>query len=154
MSCCFVGFQPFQEWSISNFPCSLKRNVTSHSRENLAFHHTLRWKMIILSILATSLIHFSLKCWENVTFWQSSTSSDMLNFLLTASRKTQQTVSPKWRSYPTQKSTSCAQQRWQFSELSNPLNQSMSSMRICGWSTTRKASIHVHPMRPVPPTSC
>ena len=37
-------------------------------------HHTvgrtylLRWKMIILPILTTSLIHFSLKGWENVMF--------------------------------------------------------------------------------------
>ena len=27
-----------QEWSISNFPCSLTRNVTSHSLKNFAFH--------------------------------------------------------------------------------------------------------------------
>ena len=28
----------FQEWSIPNFPCSLTRNITSHSMENVAFH--------------------------------------------------------------------------------------------------------------------
>ena len=47
-----VSGYPFysQEWSISNFPCSLTRNITSHSMKNLAFHSLLRWKIIILSI--------------------------------------------------------------------------------------------------------
>ena len=27
-----------QEWSMSNFPCSLTRNITSHSMKNMAFH--------------------------------------------------------------------------------------------------------------------
>ena len=40
-------------------PASLTRNMTSQSMENLAFHSLLTWKMIILPILATSLIHFS-----------------------------------------------------------------------------------------------
>ena len=44
------------EWSMSKFPCSLTRNMTSHSMENLTFHSLLRWKVIILQILATSLI--------------------------------------------------------------------------------------------------
>ena len=47
-----------QEWSISNFPCSLTRNITPQSMENLAFHRLLRWKIIILPILITSHIHF------------------------------------------------------------------------------------------------
>ena len=34
--------------------------------KNLAFHSLLRWKIILLPILTTSLIHFSLKGWENV----------------------------------------------------------------------------------------
>ena len=51
------------------FSCSLTSNITSHSMKNMAFHSLLRWKMIILPILTTSLIHFSLKGWENVTFW-------------------------------------------------------------------------------------
>ena len=46
-----------QEWSISNFPCSLARNVTSHIMKNFAFHSLLRWKMIILTILTTPRIH-------------------------------------------------------------------------------------------------
>ena len=50
------------------FPCSLTRNITSHSMENLGCHQLLRWKMIILPILTTSLIHFSLKGCENVLF--------------------------------------------------------------------------------------
>ena len=43
-------------------------NITSDSTENLAFHTLLRWKMIILPILPTSPIQFSLKGWENVLF--------------------------------------------------------------------------------------
>ena len=53
---------------VKNFPCSLTRNITSHSMENPALHGLLRWKMIILPILTTSLIHFYLKGWENVLF--------------------------------------------------------------------------------------
>ena len=37
-------------------PCSLTRNITPHSMKNLTFHSLLRWKVIILQILATSLI--------------------------------------------------------------------------------------------------
>ena len=33
---------------MSNFPCSLTRNITSHSMENMAFHSLLRRKIIIL----------------------------------------------------------------------------------------------------------
>ena len=58
-----------QEWSISNFSCSLTRNITSHSMENLAFHSLLRWKMIILPILTPSLIHFSLGRLGECNFW-------------------------------------------------------------------------------------
>ena len=67
----FFKVWPFHslEWSISNFPCSLPRNITSHSMKNLAFHSSLRWEMIILPILTMSLKHFSLKGWENVIFW-------------------------------------------------------------------------------------
>ena len=42
---------------MSNFSCSPTRNITLHSMENLAFHSSLRWEMIIWPILATSLIH-------------------------------------------------------------------------------------------------
>ena len=58
-----------QEWSISNFSCSQTRNITSHSMKNLAFHSLLRWEMIILPILTTSLIHLSLKRLGECTFW-------------------------------------------------------------------------------------
>ena len=54
--------------SISNFPCSLTRNITPHSMKNLPFHSLLRRKIIILPILTNSLIRFSLKGWENVLF--------------------------------------------------------------------------------------
>ena len=57
-----------KKWSIPNFPCSLTINTTTHSMKNLAFHRSLRWKMIILRILIASLIHFYLKGWENVLF--------------------------------------------------------------------------------------
>ena len=40
----------------------LTRNITSHSMKNLAFHSLPRLKMF------TSLIHYSLKGWENVLF--------------------------------------------------------------------------------------
>ena len=56
-------FQPFhsqEQSNISNFSCSLTSNIASHSMKKLAFHSLLRWKMIILPILTTSLIHFSL----------------------------------------------------------------------------------------------
>ena len=35
-----VSLEPFhsQEWSMSNFPCSLTSNITSHTMENSAFH--------------------------------------------------------------------------------------------------------------------
>ena len=46
--------------------CSLTRNITSHSMKNLAFHSLHRWKVVILPILPTSLIHLSLKGLENV----------------------------------------------------------------------------------------
>ena len=62
-----------QEWSISNFLSSLARNITSYSMKNLAFHSLLRWKMIIIPILSTSLIHCSLKGWEIVTYHSDST---------------------------------------------------------------------------------
>ena len=56
-----------QEWSISNFPCSLAKNITSRDMKNLAFHSLLRWKMSRLPILTTWL-RLSLKRWENVLF--------------------------------------------------------------------------------------
>ena len=55
-----------QEWSISNFSCSLTRNIASHNMKNLAFHSLLGWKRITLPILTASLIHCSLYGWENV----------------------------------------------------------------------------------------
>ena len=40
-----------------NFPCSLTINITLYSMKSLAFHSLYRWKMIILPILTTSLMH-------------------------------------------------------------------------------------------------
>ena len=77
----FFDAEPFhsQEWSMSNFSCSLTRNITPHSMKNLAVHSLLSWQMIILPILTTSLIRFSFeglgecsfKTWE----WKGSHSS-------------------------------------------------------------------------------
>ena len=33
-----------QEWSMSNFPCSFIKNITSHSMENLIYNSLLRWR--------------------------------------------------------------------------------------------------------------
>ena len=46
-----------QEWSISNFPCSLTTKYYITQYKELGF----RWKMTTLPILTNSLIHFSLK---------------------------------------------------------------------------------------------
>ena len=63
--------EPFHswEWSMSKFPSSPTRNITSHSKESLAFHSLLRWKMIVIQILATSLIHFLSNRLGESTFW-------------------------------------------------------------------------------------
>ena len=45
---------------ISNFPCNLSRNITSHSMKNLAFHSLLKLKDDYCTSLITSLVHFSL----------------------------------------------------------------------------------------------
>ena len=54
---------------MSNFLCSLTSNITSNSMRNLAFHSLLRWKMIMLPILITSPIHFSLGRLGECSFW-------------------------------------------------------------------------------------
>ena len=67
----WTGSSPDQKcsgWSKANFSCSLTRDMTAHNTKNLAFHRFLRWEMIILVILTTSLRHFSVKGWENVLF--------------------------------------------------------------------------------------
>ena len=53
VSCCSSSVWHFysQEWSTSNFSCSLTSNITSHGMNNLAFHSLLRGKMIIVRIL-------------------------------------------------------------------------------------------------------
>ena len=73
-SCWTTGFVALavyhsQEWSVSNFPCFLTRNITQYSVENLAFHSLHRWKMIILPILTPSLIHFSSKVGRMYYLW-------------------------------------------------------------------------------------
>ena len=67
---------------MSNFPCSIPRNIASHSMKNMAFHSLLRWKMILLPILTTSLMHFYLQGLENVLFeLRSERIKDKLHFL-------------------------------------------------------------------------
>ena len=68
---CFVYINPFTPKSdqCQKFPCSLTRNMTSHSKENLAFHSLLRWKMILIQILTTSLMHFPFRRLGECTFW-------------------------------------------------------------------------------------
>ena len=58
-----------QEQSISSFACGLTRNITSHSMKNLASHSILRWEMIILPILTTSLTHFLFERLGECAFW-------------------------------------------------------------------------------------
>ena len=58
-----------QEWSIWKFPLQPHQKYYITQMKNLAFHSLLRWKMIMLPILAISLIPFSLKGWDSVTFW-------------------------------------------------------------------------------------
>ena len=53
---------------MSNFPCSLTRNITPRSMKNLGFHSLLCWYMVLVPILTTSLIRLFLKSWENVLF--------------------------------------------------------------------------------------
>ena len=64
---CFFFY--FQDWSNSNFPCNLTRNITSHSMKNLAFHSLLRWKMITLPILTNITYTFLLERLGECTFW-------------------------------------------------------------------------------------
>ena len=49
-------------------PHQKSHSFTSHGMKNFAFHSFLRWKMITLPILTTSLMHFSLIGWKNVPF--------------------------------------------------------------------------------------
>ena len=80
---CGTLFWPLQETLLRhNVYCSISlivinvkfllqphQKYTSHSKENLAFHSLLRWKMIIIQILATPLMHFLFKRLGECTFW-------------------------------------------------------------------------------------
>ena len=60
-----IGFDPFTK-RVINFKFPLQPHQKYHiTRYD---HSLLRWTMIILPILPTSLIHFSLEGWENVLF--------------------------------------------------------------------------------------
>ena len=59
-----------REWSVSNFSCSLTRNITSHSMKNSSFHNNTQ--MIYDSTTQLSLQHsyrFYLKRLGVCTFW-------------------------------------------------------------------------------------
>ena len=64
----FSIYPYYWEWSMSKFPCSLTRNMTSHSMENLTFHSLLRWKVIILQFSLHPSYNRFLKGWENTLF--------------------------------------------------------------------------------------
>ena len=57
---------------MSNFPSSPTRNMTSHSKDSLAFHSLLRWKMILIQILTTLLMHFLFRRLGECTFWANN----------------------------------------------------------------------------------
>ena len=57
------------EWSMSNFPCSLASNITSHSMQSLAFQSLLRWKMIVLPNSPCITYTFLHKRLGECTFW-------------------------------------------------------------------------------------
>ena len=71
----------FQDWNVIvvltlslprvinfKFPLQPQQKFMSHSMESLAFNSLPRCKLVILPILTTSFIHFSLQGWENVIF--------------------------------------------------------------------------------------
>ena len=64
-----------KEWSISNFPYSLARNITSRSMKNLAFHSLLGSKIIILPInshhITCTLGECTFWTWEWKFDWQA-----------------------------------------------------------------------------------
>ena len=66
---------------MSNFPSSLTRNITSHSKENLAFHSLLRWKMILIRILTTLLMHFLFRRLGECTFFSLGVKGLIIHFL-------------------------------------------------------------------------
>ena len=53
-------------------PLQPHKNMTSHSMENLTFHSLLRWKVIILQTLATSLIQSLFERLGEYTFWSQA----------------------------------------------------------------------------------
>ena len=65
------AFKPFysQEWSNSNFSCSLTGNITSHSMKNLPFHSLLRLKDEYCTYSHFITYTFLLKMLGECTFW-------------------------------------------------------------------------------------
>ena len=68
---CKPNFNPFTPESdqCQNSPAASQEIMTSHSMENLTFHSLLRWKVIILQILTTSLIQLLFERLGEYTFW-------------------------------------------------------------------------------------
>ena len=64
---------------MSNFSCSLTRNITPHSMKNLAVHSLLSWQLNILPILTTSLI-FSFEGLGECTFRTWEWKGKMIGF--------------------------------------------------------------------------
>ena len=66
----WVGVWTLSLQRVTNFKFPrLASPEISHSMENLAFHSLLRWKMIILPVLPTSLICFLNNRLGECTFW-------------------------------------------------------------------------------------
>ena len=95
--CLHVPFDS-QEWSISDFSCSLTGNyLTTHNMENLTFHHLLRWKPIILPIITTSHIYIlRVRNWEK-TF--STTQYGELDFSSLTQMKADHTIKYHYLTY-------------------------------------------------------
>ena len=84
------------EWSISNFSCSLNRNVTSHSLKNLAFHGFTQMKDdYTTNSHYLSYIHFSCvklgECTSCAWEWKSEPNS-----MLAVAKKRRQLIRPWW----------------------------------------------------------
>ena len=64
-----TGTIQYQEWSSSNFSCSLTSHITSHSMKNLAFHSLLRLKDDSCPSSHDLTYTFLLKRLGECTFW-------------------------------------------------------------------------------------
>ena len=78
-----MASNPFPRVIKFQYPFSLTKILTPHSMKNLAFDNLLNGNIIKLAIVTTSLVHFSLKGWENAHF---ELGSERVNLLLAWAR--------------------------------------------------------------------